>query len=79
MIKVSEELINDSVFDPQNYIAREFARIIGNKEEEEVFIGDWTGKPTGIFNTTGGAEVGVTAASATAITLDAVMDFKITI
>ena len=40
MIKVSEELINDSVFDPQNYIAREFARIIGNKEEEEVFIGD---------------------------------------
>lgn len=74
MIKVSEELLNDSVFDLQKYIAREFARRIGNKEEEAFFIGDGTGKPTGIFNATGGAEVGVTAASATAITLDEVMD-----
>lgn len=74
MIKVSEELLNDSVFDLQKYIAREFARRIGNKEEEAFFIGDGTGKPTGIFNVTGGAEVGVTAASATAITLDEVMD-----
>lgn len=74
MIKVSEELINDSVFDLQKYIAREFARRIGNKEEEAFFIGDGTGKPTGIFNATGGAMLGVTAASATAITLDEVMD-----
>ncbi len=74
MIKVSEELLNDSVFDLQKYIAREFARRIGNKEEEAFFIGDGVGKPTGIFNATGGAEVGVTAASATAITLDEVMD-----
>lgn len=34
MIKVSEELFIDSVFDFQKYIAREFARRIGNKEEE---------------------------------------------
>ena len=34
MIKVSEELLNDSVFDLENYIAREFARRIGNKEED---------------------------------------------
>lgn len=74
MIKVSEELLNDSVFDLQKYIAREFARRIGNKEEEAFFIGDGTGKPTGIFNATGGAQVGVTAASATAITLDEIMD-----
>lgn len=74
MIKVSEELLNDSVFNLENYIAREFARRIGSKEEEAFFIGDGSGKPTGIFNATGGAQLGITAASATAITVDEVMD-----
>lgn len=73
MIKVSDELLADSVFDIENYISREFARRIGAKEEEAFFIGDGSGKPTGIFNATGGAETGVTAAS-TAITFDDVMD-----
>ncbi len=74
MIKVSEELLNDSVFNLEQYIAREFARRIGAKEEEAFFVGDGSGKPTGILNATGGAQVGVTAASATAITVDEVMD-----
>jgi len=74
MIKVSEELLNDSVFNLESYIAKEFARRIGAKEEEAFFIGDGTGKPTGILNATGGAELGVTAASATAVTVDEVMD-----
>lgn len=74
MIKVSEELLNDSIFNLESYIAKEFARRIGTKEEEAFFIGDGTGKPTGIFNGTGGAQLGVTAASATAITVDEVMD-----
>lgn len=74
MIKVSEELLNDSVFNLESYIAREFARRIGAKEEEAFFIGDGNGKPTGIFNNTGGAELGVTTASATAITFDEIMD-----
>ncbi|MEG0729634.1 MAG: phage major capsid protein [Anaerovoracaceae bacterium] len=74
MIKVSEELLNDSVFNLESYIAKEFARRIGAKEEEAFFVGDGTGKPTGIFNATGGAGLGVTAASATAITIDEVMD-----
>ena len=34
MIKVSEELLNDSVFDLESYISREFARRIGAKEED---------------------------------------------
>ena len=34
-IKISEELLNDSVFDLPSYIAREFARRIGAKEEKE--------------------------------------------
>ena len=39
MIKVSEELLNDSVFDIASYIAKEFARRIGTKEEEGVLCG----------------------------------------
>ena len=74
MIKVSEELLNDSVFNLESYIAKEFARRIGSKEEEAFFIGDAAGKPTGIFHSTGGAELGVTAASSTAITFDELMD-----
>lgn len=74
IIKVSEELLNDSIFNLESYIAREFARRIGTKEEEAFFVGDGTGKPTGIFNATGGAEVGVTASGVKAITLDEIMD-----
>jgi len=74
LIKISEELLNDSVFNLASYIAREFGRRIGTKEEEAFFLGDGTGKPTGIFNATGGAQLGVTTASATAITVDEVID-----
>lgn len=74
LIKVSEELLNDSVFDLESYISREFARRIGSKEEDAFFNGDGTGKPVGIFNSTGGAEVGVTAASSTTITADELID-----
>lgn len=74
LIKVSEELLNDSVFDMEAYISREFARRIGSKEEEAFFAGDGSGKPTGILADTGGAQLGVTAAGATAITLDEVLD-----
>lgn len=74
MIKVSEELLNDSVFNLESYITKEFARRIGNKEEEAFFTGDGTGKPVGILNATGGAQVGVTSAGATAITLDEMLD-----
>ncbi|MHB1155047.1 MAG: phage major capsid protein [Eubacteriales bacterium] len=74
MIKVSEELLNDNIFDLQGYISKEFGRRIGNKEEDAFFNGDGSGKPTGIFNTTGGAQVGVTSASATAITADEIID-----
>ena len=74
MIKVSEELLNDSVFDLQSYISREFARRIGAKEEEAFFTGDGKGKPLGVLAAKGGAEAGVTAASATAVTADELMD-----
>ena len=54
-IKISEELLNDAAFDLPAYITKEFARRIGAKEEEAFLVGDGKGKPTGIFNATGGA------------------------
>lgn len=74
MIKVSEELLNDSVFNLEKYIAKEFARRIGAKEEEAFLVGDGLGKPTGIFNSIGGADIGVTSSAAGAITLDELLD-----
>ena len=74
MIKVSDELLNDSVFDIAGYIAKEFARRIGAAEEEAFIAGNGTGKPTGLLHATLGAQLGVTTASATAVTFDEVMD-----
>ncbi len=74
LIKVSEELLNDSAFDLEAYFTSEFARRIGNAEEEAFLVGNGTKKPTGILADVGGAEIGVTAASATAITADEVID-----
>lgn len=74
MIKVSEELLNDSAFDLESYIAKEFGRRMGTKEEEAFFVGDGTGKPTGILDDTAGGEIGKTTASSTAITFDEIMD-----
>lgn len=73
-IKVSEELLNDSVFNVPAYIAREFARRIGAAEEEAFFTGNGTNKPTGILDATNGAQLGVTAAKEDALTFDEVMD-----
>lgn len=74
LIKVSNELLNDSVFPLEGYISKEFARCIGAKEEDSFFNGDGDGKPVGIFHSTGGAQVGVTAASTSAITADEIID-----
>lgn len=63
-IKISEELLNDSIFDLPAYIAKEFARRVGAKEEEAFLTGDGIGKPTGIFAATGGAQEGCTTSGA---------------
>ena len=72
-LKVSTELLNDSAFDLEAYISREFGRRLGTKEEEAFWVGDGKSKPTGIFNTTDGAETGVTAASAS-VTFDDMLE-----
>jgi HK97 family phage major capsid protein len=74
LMKASTELLEDSLFDMQSYIAMEFARRIGVKEEEAFCIGDGSGKPTGVFSATGGAPIGATTAASDAITFDDVID-----
>lgn len=69
LCRVSDELLQDSVFDIESYLSEEFARAFGVKEEEAFCVGDGVKKPTGLF-TAKGADVGVTAASATAISAD---------
>lgn len=69
-IKISDELLNDSAFDLESYIANEFARRIGTKEEEAFIAGDGTNKPTGVFTS---AEAGTTTSGAS-ITFDDMMD-----
>lgn len=74
LIKVSEELLNDSAFDLEDYFRREFARRISNAEELAFITGDGNGKPTGLFSDDEGAELGLTTASATEITADEVIN-----
>ncbi len=74
LIKVSNELLNDSVFNLEAYISKEFGRRIGTKEEDAFFNGNGVGKPIGIFNATGGAQTGITTASATEIKADEIID-----
>ncbi|WP_069649644.1 phage major capsid protein [Caloranaerobacter ferrireducens] len=71
IIKVTEELLNDSAFDLENYLVNEFARSIAKAEESAFINGDGTDKPEGVFV---GADVGVTAASSSAITADEIID-----
>jgi len=74
LIKVSNELLNDSVFNLEAYISKEFGRRCGAKEEDAFFNGNGTGKPTGILDATYGAETGVTADAVDKITADEIID-----
>ena len=69
-VKVTEELLYDSAFPLENYIMNQFTKALSNAEEDAFLNGDGIKKPLGIFASTGGGEIGVTTASATAITAD---------
>ncbi len=76
MIRVSRELLNDSAFDIAGYIALEFVRRAGAAEEDAIINGDGSHKPIGLLHATLGAQTGVTAASASAITADELIDLQ---
>ena len=70
LIKVSTELLADSMYDLEAYILEEFARALGAAEEEAFIKGTGVGQPTGIFHATNGGTISVTAAAAAAIAFD---------
>lgn len=74
ILKVSEELLADSAFNLEDYIAREFARRFAVAEEAAFCTGNGTGKPTGVFDATKGASAGITAAKTDTFTADELMD-----
>ena len=70
MIKVSNELLNDSFFDIGGYIADRFGKAMGRAEEKAFIVGTGDKQPTGLLNDTIGAELGTTAGSQTAVSFD---------
>ena len=74
MIKVSEELLHDSFFSLDTYMAAEFARRIGAKEEDGIINGNGTTQPGGLLNATYGAGTGVTTGTTGAIAADDIID-----
>lgn len=71
MIKVSDELLHDSVFNLPTYISGEFVRRIAAAEEAAFLTGNGTGRPTGLLTR---ATDAVETASATAVTADEIID-----
>lgn len=71
LVTVSEELLNDSAFDLEQYLSNEFALRFGVLENVSYWVGDGSGKPTGIatqvstgFTLPTGSTVGFPAANA---------------
>ena len=71
IIKVSIELLADSAFNLEAYLAQEFSRRQGAKEEAAFVVGDGSSKPTGVVN---GSGEGVEVASVSAVTADELID-----
>ena len=72
-VKVTEELLYDNAFGLESYIIVQFAKALGNAEEDAFLNGDGTGKPLGLLAATGGAQTAVTTAGAS-IAADEVID-----
>lgn len=73
LVKVSTELLQDSMFNLESYISSEFAIAFGIAEEQAFCTGTGVGQPTGIFTENGG-EVGITLSSASNITCDNIIE-----
>lgn len=70
-MRVSDELLEDSGFDIESHIAKEFARRIGKLEEESFLTGDGIGKPMGLLNT---APVSLITTESGSVSIDDVID-----
>jgi len=72
IVKVSEELLADSIIDLPSYVRNQVSRFVGNQIGAVLATGDGSSKPTGIATAT----TGVTAAGATAVTADELLDLQ---
>lgn len=72
IIKVSEEMLNDTAFSIDAHITRSFARAYAEAEEPAYISGDGAGKPTGVLVTA--QQAGNATASNTAVTSDEILD-----
>lgn len=63
-VKVTEELLYDNAFNLEQYIITQFGKALANAEEDAFLNGDGSGKPTGIFDVTGGGTVAATLTAA---------------
>jgi HK97 family phage major capsid protein len=72
-VKVTEELLYDSMFDLASYITNQFGIAIANAEEDAFLNGDGKGKPTGLFDETNGGTVAKTL-TGTKLGTDDVLD-----
>lgn len=61
-VKVTNELLYDSMFPLESYIIEQFGKAMGNAEEDAFLNGDGKKKPLGIFHQEGGAISDVTTA-----------------
>jgi len=73
LIPVPNEVVADEKIDLTNYLASAIARAHQNAEEQEFAIGTLATRPNGVVT---GASVGVTAASATALTAAELLAFR---
>jgi HK97 family phage major capsid protein len=73
---VSEELLADSAFGLEGYLAQEFGERIGVLEETAFAVGDGSGKPLGIAHASSGVTISQAATgNATSFTYDALVAF----
>lgn len=69
LVRINQSFVADNAFDLENYLVNVFAKRFGRSEEAAFLNGTGIDQPTGLLNNNG-AEVGVTAASAAAVTYD---------
>ena len=65
ILRVHDDTIADSQFDLEGYLVKRFAKSFAKAEDNAFINGTGSEMPTGILNSTGGAEVGITTGSLT--------------
>lgn len=73
LMLISEELLQDSVFDLTTFVSQIFSRRLGELEEAAMISGSGSGQPTGAVN---GASTGHTLSTINTWTADDLLDFQ---